>query len=35
MRLLIGVLEALRDALDRSEDVAEKARSNGKIRIGL
>jgi len=34
MRLLIGVLEALSEALDQSEDVAERAKSNGKIRIG-
>jgi len=34
LRLLTGVLHDLRDLLARTEDVAERARSNGKIRIG-
>jgi Lon protease-like protein len=34
MRLLARVLETLQEALDQVEDVAERAKSNGKIRIG-
>jgi ATP-dependent Lon protease len=33
MRLLARALVALREALDRAEDIAERARSNGKVRI--
>jgi Lon protease-like protein len=34
MRLLARALAALREALDRAEEVAERARSNGKVQIG-
>jgi Lon protease-like protein len=33
MRLLARVLGALQQALDRAEDIAERAQSNGKVRI--
>ncbi len=34
MRLLATALKRLQQALDRAEDVAEQAQSNGKVRIG-
>ena len=33
MRLLARALVALREALDRAEDIAERARSNGRVRM--
>jgi Lon protease-like protein len=34
MRLLAEVLTVLQDAVERTEEVAERAQSNGKVRIG-
>jgi Lon protease-like protein len=34
MRLLARALVALRETLDRAEDIAERASSNGKVKIG-
>ena len=34
MQLLARVLQALQNALDRAEEIAERAQSNGKVRLG-